>query len=419
MSRVLLIVLSMTGVLLSGCEVLGPRAIRSGRMNYNEAVQQTTKEQLLLNLVRLKNDEPPLFFDVTGVVSQPQLQLGAATGDISLPPHKNNAAGYPVNGSIQYTDAPAITYAPLQGKDYVAQMLSPVGVDSIVSLYNSGWQIDRILYLVAYSINGYSSEHLESSPGSGSDAKSFANLVDQLRQLQNAHVLQLSVEPVERTKPGAKAMMELKEAEKGEGKDEDKKPDETQFRLVLEVNTSALKDPALTPVFNRLKSYQIDFSEPATQPADKAAASQEASPQESQAESTVKIYGLTPGVAKPERAPPPKTPTTAPTPRRWFDIRLRTPLGSLMYAGRYAGDAHVRLPHDQNAATWETLFNLRCGKYAPRKSYVSVEYDGKPYWINDDASKRTFALLSQLILMQAGPIQNRGVLLTLPVNPTR
>ena len=55
---------------LGGCARLGPSTLETERGNYNIAVQRTNDEQLLLNLVRLKYRDTPLFLEVTSVASQ-------------------------------------------------------------------------------------------------------------------------------------------------------------------------------------------------------------------------------------------------------------------------------------------------------------------------------------------------------------
>jgi hypothetical protein len=52
---------------LSGCQVVGPRAVQYGRLNYNEVIARTSKQQTLENLVRVRNEEPTAFMDVTEV----------------------------------------------------------------------------------------------------------------------------------------------------------------------------------------------------------------------------------------------------------------------------------------------------------------------------------------------------------------
>lgn len=63
------VTLATTGILLAGC-ALGPAALRASRVPYNEVIQRTTNEQLLLNLVRLQYREAPLFLEVGSVAAQ-------------------------------------------------------------------------------------------------------------------------------------------------------------------------------------------------------------------------------------------------------------------------------------------------------------------------------------------------------------
>ncbi len=53
---------------LSGC--LGPKAIRYTRMRYNEVVRATNDEQLLMNIVRLRYADSPVFIDLPNITSQ-------------------------------------------------------------------------------------------------------------------------------------------------------------------------------------------------------------------------------------------------------------------------------------------------------------------------------------------------------------
>ena len=48
-STFLIFILLALGI--TGCEVLGPRAIKGGRTDYNSAINKTDVEQLLLNIV--------------------------------------------------------------------------------------------------------------------------------------------------------------------------------------------------------------------------------------------------------------------------------------------------------------------------------------------------------------------------------
>ena len=55
---------------VSGCAFLGPGRVPGDNFNYNKAIAQSTREQMLLNLVRLRYLEEPLFLKVSSVLTQ-------------------------------------------------------------------------------------------------------------------------------------------------------------------------------------------------------------------------------------------------------------------------------------------------------------------------------------------------------------
>ena len=61
---------------LSGC--LGPGAVRYTRMRYNEVVRDTNDEQLLMNIVRLRYADSPVFIDLPNITSQFELAAGGS-----------------------------------------------------------------------------------------------------------------------------------------------------------------------------------------------------------------------------------------------------------------------------------------------------------------------------------------------------
>jgi hypothetical protein len=57
-STIVLLASCWIALAASGC-TLGPRQIDAGRLQYNDAIQRTFQEEILLNLVRLKYRETP------------------------------------------------------------------------------------------------------------------------------------------------------------------------------------------------------------------------------------------------------------------------------------------------------------------------------------------------------------------------
>src|SRR5271156_6635011 len=59
---------------VSGC--VGPKAVRYTRMRYNEVMRDTNDEQLLINIVRLRYADSPVFIDLPNITSQFEIAGG-------------------------------------------------------------------------------------------------------------------------------------------------------------------------------------------------------------------------------------------------------------------------------------------------------------------------------------------------------
>ena len=73
--------LAFAGLLLTGCNAVGPQTIRGASFDYNEAIAHSWNEQLLLNLVRLRYRDSPYFLRVTSVTTQYSLEASASAGN--------------------------------------------------------------------------------------------------------------------------------------------------------------------------------------------------------------------------------------------------------------------------------------------------------------------------------------------------
>lgn len=146
---------SAIGLLLSialttGCAGLGPRVISAGRPAYNEAIQRTGNEEMLLNIVRLRYSDTPFFLRVSGVAANVSSQIGVDGG--ATLPSSGSAVGN-VAATARLLDNPTVTFAPLQGDQFVTQMLTPVRLQTLLLLIESGWSIDRVLRLCVQRMN--------------------------------------------------------------------------------------------------------------------------------------------------------------------------------------------------------------------------------------------------------------------------
>ncbi len=131
---------------------LGSRSVPPARFNYNEAVALSWNEQLLLNLVRSRYRDTTLFIEVSSILASysitgsgtlsPTLGLSTSEGDTVTP-----------SATLSYTESPTITYAPLQGEDFVRQVLSPISAETLALLADTGWSIDTLLLCCAELLN--------------------------------------------------------------------------------------------------------------------------------------------------------------------------------------------------------------------------------------------------------------------------
>jgi len=131
-------------LLLVSCALVGcavpSKAIRQNYTTYNQTIQFNESQQMLLNLVRLKYRETPLFLKVGAVSTSYDFRTD---GDLNLGRGgTTNAIGVGVGAS--WSERPTVTYTPIEGNTFVKQVLAEVDRDTFVLLLRAGWPIDRL-----------------------------------------------------------------------------------------------------------------------------------------------------------------------------------------------------------------------------------------------------------------------------------
>ena len=189
------IALTAVALCLAGCVQLGPDLIEAGRNDYNIILQQTEDEETILNLVRVRYGDRPLFLDVTSIsTSFTWTQAGSAQGTlVDKRGSEFQRSNLGVGGNLEYTERPTITYTPLGGKDFVRSVLTPADLDTLVLLSNSGWSIDRLLRLMANRMSGLPNAPSASGPTPVDPPlyREFRQAVGLMRELQKKGVLRL------------------------------------------------------------------------------------------------------------------------------------------------------------------------------------------------------------------------------------
>jgi hypothetical protein len=136
--------------------VVGPNALSHGRPDYNDAIERTSAEQVLQNIVRVLSNEPPLFMDVSEVDAQLTFNSQLTGGEGGIGGKSGGGASGAVSGvsatgnvsaTLQYAEQPTIRYVPLQGQALIQQITTPIDVDSLAKLFDSDWPLIAVLDL--------------------------------------------------------------------------------------------------------------------------------------------------------------------------------------------------------------------------------------------------------------------------------
>ena len=176
---------------LNGCAVrVGPKTIARDRFDYTSALSNSWKEQMIMNMVKARYLDPPMFMDVAQVVTSYTFEGSAS---VNLPDWEGAAAGSAAGISGRWAESPVITYNPLVGEKFTKSLLQPIPPIALFSLVQAGWPIDAVFNIAVRAINGlYATTHVEALKKQGDT--DFYRLVKMLRELQLTGAFALRVE---------------------------------------------------------------------------------------------------------------------------------------------------------------------------------------------------------------------------------
>jgi hypothetical protein len=178
--------------LLTACAGMGPGTVNRDRFDYVVAISESWKRQTLLNLVKTRYVDAPVYMDITSVINQYAMEGEVELSFLWAQPNEQF-----LGGTGRYTDRPTITYSPLMGEKYTRSILKPLPIGAIVLLLQSGYPADAVLRVCVQSINGLSNKR-SAAIGWRDAQPEFNEVLVLLRDLQLMNAIAFRTVPGER-----------------------------------------------------------------------------------------------------------------------------------------------------------------------------------------------------------------------------
>ncbi len=398
------VAVALLSVAAAQCGCLGPSAVRETRSRYNEAIQATNNEELLLNLVRLRYNEPPGFLPITGLNAQFELTAGPQFADGLDRGGRTNLG----TGTLGFADRPTLSFAPQCPPELTKALLVNINLDTLYLFSRQGWDQDRLLRLMVRNINGVENAGNAGGPPPrcAPEYAAFRALADLVDHLQREHGLVMTTEKRQVDLPnavpldvvGTPDLLSIQRAglgirSRGEGKGY--VLTQTESVRVVRLAPWAVRLPEFLEIARILhlhpgsETYDMDEA-----PEGQLRASESHAAGNKVTVTTRSILEvmslLSQAVCVPEN-----------------HVR--------------AGVATVTLNPDGSCFDWDEvlggLFHVSVSKLKPHHAWTAVHYRGYWYYIDDAdiASKNTVSLFNELFRLQRIGAAEGQPVLTLPV----
>ena len=126
--------MSLLLMLLTACTSIGPPSVARDRFDYTTSVADSWKRQMLINIVKIRYGDAPIFLDVASITNQYQLTTDLnASLSWQFPPSGFNTQKVGVDAN--FVDRPTITYTPADRRQVCAQ---PYDTDRAIFRHEPG-----------------------------------------------------------------------------------------------------------------------------------------------------------------------------------------------------------------------------------------------------------------------------------------
>src|SRR5574340_1408191 len=192
-------------LVLAGCASVSPQRVETDRMDYGQVIADSWKRQTLLNVVRLRYADAPVFLDVSSIINSYTVG-GNANAQATLP-SRTNPDVLQLGATGNWSNTPTVTYQPVIGDRFTRSLLQPIPPASVFQLLQGSWPATLVFRTVVGSVNGLRN----ASSGAASDP-GFNELIEALSRVQRAGNIGIRVE----TREGGGAVVAvIRRAESG------------------------------------------------------------------------------------------------------------------------------------------------------------------------------------------------------------
>jgi hypothetical protein len=165
-----------------------------GRATYSETINRTEDEQMLLSIIKSRYGETVSLLAVSGVTANVRFSANAGV-QAGFGPSEDYAGNIiPFSGGFIYEENPTITYAPVQGAQYLRQLMSPLPLDILVLSMRTGTDSARYLTILVDRINDMRNPDFLDAPSAEPDSR-FERFVGLDMELRKAGVLDILANP--------------------------------------------------------------------------------------------------------------------------------------------------------------------------------------------------------------------------------
>ena len=342
--------------LTTGCHSIGPGTVPRDRFEYSSSISESWKRQTLLNIIKLRYLDPPMFVDVGQIVSGYSLQTALNVGGTVSSEGAVQGNFLAGGGSASFTDRPTITYVPLTGAKFIRALMTPLPVDSLLDTVQSGWPAGAVFFAAVAVMNGLKNQDTTISGVSPPDPN-FMRALRLLGKIQDS---------------GAVAVRIEQDAQK-------------QQSTILTFRSKDITEETLADIKELRGLLRLDPEASSIKVAIGATATND----RELALQTRSIFHIMKTMAAQSDVPP-------------EDIAQgRTPPG---YESLGPEAEQTRLLH------------IYCSKSKPTDAYASVNYRNHWFWIDDRdlKSKRAFAFMMMLFTIGAPSERENPPVLTIP-----